>query len=260
MSGEEGRAEVREQIERLEAVKDFIIGFLEASPVRDAATREMWVEDAKEAFYDVVSAYDALRAGKGEKEERAASATSLLEMARSRVNQVSSELKAFNTDVAEDLCKRLIEAFEGASQAISLQAGAKRPPGGPPSKAVDKLGEDSYVLLCSSCGKVAAVFRTDVPKLSTTEEKAILFEGVTRSNHFDMTNAGVIFERLEQGNVRGLNDYVEHLVEGGVDAYCPNCDRAYCKDHWDLEEEWDEGFYDCTYGTCPEGHRRLLDD
>ncbi|MBI4280420.1 MAG: hypothetical protein HY660_18360 [Armatimonadetes bacterium] len=25
-------------------------------------------------------------------------------------------------------------------------------------------------------------------------------------------------------------------------------------------EEWDAGFYDCSYGTCPNGHRRIIDD
>lgn len=42
--------------------------------------------------------------------------------------------------------------------------------------------------------------------------------------------------------------------------YCPACDRCYCRDHWAMAMEFDEGFYDCTYGTCPEGHRRMIDD
>ncbi len=70
----------------------------------------------------------------------------------------------------------------------------------------------------------------------------------------------MIFERLEQGNLRALHEYIEHMMEGGLDAYCPICDKVYCKEDYDLDEEWDEGFYDCTYGTCPHGHRRLLDD
>ena len=49
-------------------------------------------------------------------------------------------------------------------------------------------------------------------------------------------------------------------MEDGIGAYCPRCDKAYCRFHYDLSEEWDQGFYDCTYGTCPEGHRRIVDD
>ena len=45
-----------------------------------------------------------------------------------------------------------------------------------------------------------------------------------------------------------------------MDAYCPTCDRVYCRDHYQTEERYDEGFYDCTYGTCPQGHRRMIDD
>ena len=45
--------------------------------------------------------------------------------------------------------------------------------------------------------------------------------------------------------------------------YCPTCDAAYCRQHWTIETVFDEdypGWYDCTYGTCDEGHRRKLDD
>lgn len=45
--------------------------------------------------------------------------------------------------------------------------------------------------------------------------------------------------------------------------YCPTCDRVYCRDHWLMIPQFDDdfpGWYDCTYGTCPHGHRRLVDD
>jgi hypothetical protein len=45
--------------------------------------------------------------------------------------------------------------------------------------------------------------------------------------------------------------------------YCPTCDRAYCSAHWHFDVRYDDdfpGWYDCTYGTCPMGHRRLVDD
>ena len=48
-----------------------------------------------------------------------------------------------------------------------------------------------------------------------------------------------------------------------VPFYCPTCQRSYCYAHWQMEKQWDEnfpGWYDCTYGTCPRGHRRLIDD
>jgi len=49
-------------------------------------------------------------------------------------------------------------------------------------------------------------------------------------------------------------------MKEGVDAYCPECDRVYCEKHYNLSAVFDDGFYDCSYGTCSEGHRRKLDD
>jgi hypothetical protein len=45
--------------------------------------------------------------------------------------------------------------------------------------------------------------------------------------------------------------------------YCPTCDRVYCYNHWLIIPQFDDdfpGWYDCAYGTCPQGHRRLVDD
>jgi hypothetical protein len=260
---DDGDAGVREQIDKLEEVKDFIVGFLEGAATPDPRTKALWQDDAKEAFFDVAAAYDVLRSQspRVEEKDRPASALAFLGMAKSRVNQVSSELKTYKTDVADDLVAKFEEAFRGASQAISSKAGVPtRTTPALASQAVVKMGEDEYALLCSACGKVATVFRVEVPRLSKTGERAILLEGITKSIHLDMRNAQVIFERLEQGNLRALHEYVEHAMEGGLDAYCPTCDKVYCKEDYDLDEVWDEGFYDCTYGTCPEGHRRLLDD
>jgi hypothetical protein len=42
---------------------------------------------------------------------------------------------------------------------------------------------------------------------------------------------------------------------------CPACRLAYCRNHWsDVKAQFDEGFYDATYATCPEGHRVMIDD
>jgi len=43
-------------------------------------------------------------------------------------------------------------------------------------------------------------------------------------------------------------------------CFCLQCERAYCKDHWVMSLEFDDGFYDCTRGSCPAGHEQLLDD
>ncbi len=44
------------------------------------------------------------------------------------------------------------------------------------------------------------------------------------------------------------------MTERSASFYCPDCGASYCKDHWQQQVEFDDGFYDCTYGTCPQGH------
>jgi hypothetical protein len=45
-----------------------------------------------------------------------------------------------------------------------------------------------------------------------------------------------------------------------VSFWCPNCSASYCRTHWVLETEYDDGFYDYTQGTCAAGHSRMVDD
>jgi hypothetical protein len=46
-------------------------------------------------------------------------------------------------------------------------------------------------------------------------------------------------------------------------AWCPTCRASYCRRHWQTDmtvADDHPGWYDATYGTCPEGHTRKLDD
>jgi hypothetical protein len=42
--------------------------------------------------------------------------------------------------------------------------------------------------------------------------------------------------------------------------YCPDCGLNYCHADWETFPVFDEGFYDCTIGICPRGHRHTVDD
>jgi hypothetical protein len=42
--------------------------------------------------------------------------------------------------------------------------------------------------------------------------------------------------------------------------YCLECEQTYCRADWNAYVLFDEGFYDYTMGTCPAGHRHMLDD
>ena len=42
--------------------------------------------------------------------------------------------------------------------------------------------------------------------------------------------------------------------------YCPTCARSYCVRHWTVVPVYDGDFFDCSYGYCPDGHKRLIED
>ena len=66
-----------------------------------------------------------------------------------------------------------------------------------------------------------------------------------------------IFEMIHTSDFAGAR---------GADAdfvafHCRNCNRSYCERCWRIgPPQFDDGFYDCTSGTCPEGHEQIVDD
>ena len=74
---------------------------------------------------------------------------------------------------------------------------------------------------------------------------------------------------------RAVRSELDKAIQGGdaealhrlnpefAPAWCPTCRRSYCRKHWRTEVAGADdhpGWYDATYGTCPGGHRRKLDD
>ena len=42
--------------------------------------------------------------------------------------------------------------------------------------------------------------------------------------------------------------------------YCAECSKIYCRNHWKIFPVYDGDFFDCSYGYCPEDHKRLIED
>ena len=112
--------------------------------------------------------------------------------------------------------------------------------------------EESHVLDCSVCGRPAVSF--DVAADQSTGQRGLRFQGIARGEW--LPPGDDVLEALRGGDLAT----VHARIPEGIDAYCPQCARIYCRDHYRIEEEWDEGFYDCTRATCPAGHRRMIDD
>ena len=110
------------------------------------------------------------------------------------------------------------------------------------------------------CGKAAVTF--ELGEQLPGGETSLLCKGNIWQQSFSRALAETMFALLDEGRVRDVHACLIETGEcrEGVDAYCPDCDRVYCRLHYDCVDEYDEGFYDCTYGTCPAGHRRRVAD
>lgn len=251
---------IRDLIQTLEEVKDTIIKFLNSQETLDASTQRMWISDMKEAYYSIVAGWQMLDASaKGEK-TYAVSSSHFLEAAKSRLGQCASELRSIDDKHALELESTLRRTFEACHTAIftELAQYTEQHPTGPPRTRVIKIGEHEYHLPCAVCGEIAVAFRFGV----FLGETGLIYHGITHRAALGLTMKDTIVTCLEHDDIAGIHCLVQEnkLMEDGLDAYCPDCDKIYCKTHYHVTEEWDDGFYDCSYGTCPEGHRRIIDD
>jgi len=70
-----------------------------------------------------------------------------------------------------------------------------------------------------------------------------------------------VAELIDRGNTDPLAiRQVNRMLWEVTPFYCPDCQLNYCSKDWDTSVVFDEGFYDCTMGICPNGHRHALDD
>ena len=70
------------------------------------------------------------------------------------------------------------------------------------------------------------------------------------------TGIETVSRLLDVGDAPGLYSLDRELAS----FWCPDCGACYCKAHWTVTVAYDDDFYDCTYGDCPQGHHRVLDD
>ncbi len=52
----------------------------------------------------------------------------------------------------------------------------------------------------------------------------------------DLSDAESVFENLRASRMLELDSYLSDKMEGGLDAYCPRCDKAYCREQYNVEE------------------------
>ncbi|MBS1955228.1 MAG: hypothetical protein JST89_13665 [Cyanobacteria bacterium SZAS-4] len=124
---------------------------------------------------------------------------------------------------------------------------------------------DSFGLPCSLCGHNDCVSFCVVDSDGHHPFYAVSQEAGTGSlvvNHGE-TILRLRAERLQSIRAAILNRDIKPLLELLESGYpfCSKCSLAFCTEHWtNTETVFDDGFYDCTYATCPNGHRIMIDD
>jgi hypothetical protein len=133
----------------------------------------------------------------------------------------------------------------------------------------ERTADGAASFSCAACGEAAGVVRT-------ARAGALIDLGPMAGRH-DLGRDGFVIDYF-LGTVWFAADpaavnAAQALLDAGcadpavlrrigrdlVPFYCPDCELNYCGGDWQAEVLWDEGFYDRTVGTCPHGHRHLLD-
>ena len=122
-----------------------------------------------------------------------------------------------------------------------------------------RVSKSEYHLPCSVCGKISVKYKLDKGRFD--KKKALIFTGITHSRSLRKEHSSQLFQILDDKNLLGVHQFMleYHSLEG-LDAYCPDCDKIYCWEHYNVREEYDDGFYDCSCAVCPNGHQRMIDD
>lgn len=117
---------------------------------------------------------------------------------------------------------------------------------------------EKVIAYCAECGEPAGTISFG-PK-----EDEVVVSFVTATHLWlGLETVNNLRQLIAPGREQELYAALYRISEEWVSFFCEECNRSYCKKHWNPQMEFDDdmpGWYDCTYGTCPQGHRKLLDD
>ncbi len=258
-SDEETNQRVQQMIAKLQAV------IVRTTLLFELDENSIWIRDARDLYFFVVSAWDLLKTllSSSQHEDivgQTERTYQFIELAKDKYAQVQSELETFLAPDAERLTMELKEVFSQLLSELSesLLPFLEKLHHTSIEDTIEKMSPTSYLLHCAVCGAVAVSFEANLRE----DDDSLYYSGIICRITFDLASHRGVFALLETRSLRDVHDYLRYKtsLEDGIDAYCPKCDKIYCKFHYHTEIIYDEGFYDCTYGVCPEGRRRIIDD
>ncbi len=252
---------IRDHIQELEDIKDGIIHFLMSRKDLDDVTKNLWISDVKEFYYNTVSAWEMLKSVSKGKLNFLSNSKNFLHNARSLLAKIISEIRFFKEELVLNLITEIENSFERCWSAFYNEFNILKPEikSTKPIKRVIKLSDSEYHLPCSVCGKISVECKIGYGRFD--KNKSLVYSGITHSRSLSKSLANKLFNILKKEDLSGVHSFMEeYLCFEGMDAYCPECDKIYCWEHYNARVEYDDGFYDCTMGECPAGHRRMIDD
>ncbi|MHA1240350.1 MAG: hypothetical protein ACTSQU_06105 [Promethearchaeota archaeon] len=252
---------IRDYIQDLEDIKDGIIDFLNSRNKLDEVTKSLWISDVKDVYYNTVAAWKMLNSVSKGKIKYLDDSINFLHIARGRLAKSISELKFYKEEIVFNLIQEVEITFEKCWNAFYFEFERLTPS----KKIIEpiagsiKVSDSEYHLPCSVCGKISVDYKIGFGRFD--EHESLVYTGITHSRSLRKDLASELFEILKNENLLGVHQFMQkYHSQEGLDAYCPQCDNIYCWEHYKAREEYDDGFYDCTYGECPKGHQRIIDD
>lgn len=252
---------IRAYIQELENVKEGIIHFLRSRKKLDDVTKDLWISDVKELYYCTVSAWELLNSASKGKLKYLDKSKNFLHNARSLLAKVVSEIKFFKGDLVSNLILEIEYIFDKCWNAFYNEFDILTPEK-TSIKSIErviKVSESEYHLPCSVCGKISVEYKIGYGRFDKHE--SLVYSGITHSRSLNKNLADKVFPFLKKGDLESAHEFMkDYMCYEGIDAYCPECDKIYCWEHYNARVEYDDGFYDCTMGECPAEHRRMIDD
>ena len=92
------------------------------------------------------------------------------------------------------------------------------------------------------------------------DDLRLSIDGPVKLTHHLLPAAGIDVAAIDAALRVGDADALYSIDREFAPFLCRQCAKSYCKTCWTVWIDFDDGFYDCTRGRCPEGHIRLMDD
>ncbi|MFX1388949.1 MAG: hypothetical protein ACFE9Z_02670 [Promethearchaeota archaeon] len=254
-------SKIQNHIKKLEKIHNNIIEYFNSLNELDNTTRDLWISDVKNFYYSIFSSWQVITSNIDLIENDIEKIKNSLYVARNILSKINSELNIFHSKYSSDLTNELSIYFKECWDAFWLvfkKLLTKKEKVNNLKKVI-KVSDLEYHLPCSKCGKIAVKYIIGYGRFD--ENEALVFRGITHERSLKINLSEELFKLLQKEDLEGIHNFMKkHHSFEGLDAYCPKCDKIYCWEHYDAREEYDDGFYDCTYAICPNGHKRMIDD